>query len=150
MLPWDSQVALVAKNPPANAGEHKRHGFDPWVGKVPWRRKWQPTPVFLRGKFHGQRSLASCSPWSRKGSDMHTASGNSLKVKVKLTQSCQILCNSMDYTVHGIFQARILEWIAFPFSRGSSQPKDWTQVSHIAGGFFTSWATRETQEYWSG
>ena len=36
---------------------HKRHGFDPWVGKIPWRRKWQPDPVFLPGKFHGQRSL---------------------------------------------------------------------------------------------
>ena len=46
-------------------------------------------------------------------------------------------------TVHGILQARILEWVACPFSRGSSQPKDQTQVSCIAGGFFTSWATRE-------
>ena len=46
--------------------------------------------------------------------------------------------------------ARILEWVAFPFSRGSSQPRDWTQVSHSAGEFFSSWATRETQEYWSG
>ena len=49
----------------------------------------------------------------------------------------------MDYAVHGILQARILEWVAFPFSRGSSQPRDRTQVSHIAGGFLTSWATRE-------
>ena len=47
-------------------------------------------------------------------------------------------------------QARILEWVAFPFSRGSSQLRDWTQVSHIAGRFFTSWGTREAQEYWSG
>ena len=46
-------------------------------------------------------------------------------------------------TVHEILQARILEWVAFPFSRGSSQPRDQTQISHIAGGFFTSWATRE-------
>ena len=45
--------------------------------------------------------------------------------------------------VHGILQARILEWVAVPFSRGSSQPRDRTQVSHIAGRFFTSWATRE-------
>ena len=51
---------------------------------------------------------------------------------------------------HGILQARILEWVAFPFSRGSCQPRDQTQVSHIAGGFFTSWITREAQEYWSG
>ena len=50
---------------------------------------------------------------------------------------------SVDYTVHGILQARILEWVAFPFSRGSSQPRDRIQVSHIAGRFFTSWATRE-------
>ena len=52
----------------------------------------------------------------------------------------------MDYAVHGILQARILEWVAFPFSRGSSQPRDQTQVSHIAGGFFTIWATREAQD----
>ena len=52
-------------------------------------------------------------------------------------------CDPTDYTVHEILQARILEWVAFPFSRGSSQPRDQTQVSHIAGGFFTSWATTE-------
>jgi len=56
----------------------------------------------------------------------------------------------MDCIVHGILQAKILEWLAFPFSRGSSQPRDQTQVSHIAGGFFTRWARREAQEYWSG
>ena len=54
------------------------------------------------------------------------------------------LCNPMDYTVHGILQARILEWVAFLFSRGSSQPKNQTQVSRIAGRFFTNWAIRET------
>ena len=51
----------------------------------------------------------------------------------------------MDYTVHGILQANILEWVAFPFSRRFTQPRDGTQVSRIAGGFFTSWATREAQ-----
>ena len=56
----------------------------------------------------------------------------------------------MDCTVHGILQARILEWVAFPFSRDSSQPRDWTQVSFIADRFFIGWATREAQEYWSG
>ena len=59
--------------------------------------------------------------------------------------SCVWLCDPTDYTVHGILQARILEWVAFPFSRGFSQPRDRTQVSCIAGGFFTSWATREVQ-----
>ena len=52
--------------------------------------------------------------------------------------------------VIGILQARILEWVALPSSRGSSQPRNQTQVSRIAGGFFTIWANRETQEYWSG
>ena len=68
--------------------------------------------------------------------------------------SCKVVSDSLQlhglYTVHGILQARILEWVAFPFSAGSSQPRDRTQVSCIASGFFTSWATREAQEYWSG
>ena len=72
------------------------------------------------------------------------------KVKVKVIHLYPTLCNPMDYTVHGILQAKILEWTAFPFSGASSQPSDWTQVSHIASGFFTSWATGETQEHWSG
>ena len=59
------------------------------------------------------------------------------------------LCDPMDYTVYGILQARILEWVAFPFSGGSSQPRDGTQVSCIVGTFFTIWATSETQESWS-
>ena len=50
---------------------------------------------------------------------------------MKVTQSCLTLCDPIDYTVHGILQARILEWVAFPFSRGSSQPRDQTQVSCI-------------------
>ena len=61
-----------------------------------------------------------------------------LKIKAKVTQSCPTLCDPMDYTVHEILQARILEWVAIPFSGGSSQSRDQTQVSHIAGGFFTS------------
>ena len=55
-------------------------------------------------------------------------------ILVKVTQSCLTLRAPMDYTVHAILQARILEWVAFPFSRGSSQPSDPTQVSYMAGG----------------
>ena len=72
------------------------------------------------------------------------------KVKLKVAQLCPTIWDPMDYTVHEILQARILEWVAFPFSRGSSQPRDQTQVSRIAGRFFSCWATREAQEYWSG
>ena len=101
---------------------------------------------------------------------------NKYKVKVKVAESCPTLCDPIDYTVHGILQARILEWVAFPFSRASSQIRDRTQVSPdqnagmgnlsllhlifptryrtqvscIADRFFISWVTREAQEYWSG
>ena len=66
---------------------------------------------------------------------------------MKVAQSSPALCYCMNCTIHGILQARILEWVAFPFSRESSQTRNWTQVSHIAGGFFTSWATREAPLY---
>jgi len=66
--------------------------------------------------------------------------------EVKVPQLCPTLCDPMVYTVHGILQARILERVAFLFSRGSSQSRDQTGVSQIAGRFFTSWATRETQK----
>ena len=72
------------------------------------------------------------------------------EVKVLVTQSCLTLFYPMDWSlpgssVHGILQARILEWVDIPFSRGSFQPRDWTWVSHIAGRFFTIWAPREAQ-----
>ena len=59
------------------------------------------------------------------------------RLKVKVAQSCPTLCDPMDYTVHGILQAIILERVAFPIFRGSSQPRDRTQVFCIAGRFFT-------------
>ena len=65
---WASQVALVGKNPPARAGD-MRLGFHPWVGKILWRRARQPTPVFLSGESHGQRSLAGYTLWCCKESD---------------------------------------------------------------------------------
>ena len=72
-----SQVALVVKNTPADAGDircrcrrRKRHRLNPWVGKIPWRRAWQPTPVVLPGESQGQGSLAGYGPWGRRESDM--------------------------------------------------------------------------------
>ena len=80
------------------------------------------------------------------GSSVHgVLQARILEVKwseVKVVQSCPTLWDPTDYTVHGILQARILEW-DLPFSRGFSQPRDRTQVSHIAGGFFTSWIPQE-------
>ena len=79
----------------------------------------------------------------------------SKKVKVKseneVAQSCLTLCDPMDcslpgLSVHGVFQARILEWVAISFSRGSSPPRDQTQISCIAGRCFTLWVTREESQ----
>ena len=74
-----------------------------------------------------------------------------VKLKVLVTQSCPTLCDPMDCSlpgssVHGILQARILEWVAIPVSGGSSQPRDQTWVSCIAGKFFTIWVIREAHQ----
>ena len=146
--------------------------FDPWVRKIPWRRKWQATPDSFLEKSHGQRSLAGYSPWGHKDSDMteqlnththiHTwmqragfqnpVSSRPITLKRRMHsplqpspgvrvytpacmlsrfQSCPTLydplnCSPPGSSVHGIHQARILEWVAIPFSRGSSQPRDQT------------------------
>ena len=58
-----------AKEPACQCRRCKRRGFDLWVGKMPWRRKWQPTPIFLSGESHGERSLVGYSPWDHKELD---------------------------------------------------------------------------------
>ena len=75
-------------------------------------------------------------------------------MKKLVAQSCPTLCNPMDCSPpgssdHGILQARILEWVAIPFSRESSQPRNWTRVLCIVGWFFSVWATREAQLSWN-
>ena len=126
--------------------------WETWVRslgrEIPWRRKWQPTPVLLPRKSHGRRSLVSMGS-QRVGHDRATSLYNLMwtpkwsEVKVKVAQLCLTLCDPMNYSVHGILQASILQWVAVPISRGSSQPRDRTQVSCVTGGFFTVWATRE-------
>ena len=63
---WASQVELMVENLPANSRDKRRHQFDAWVRKIPWRRAWQSTLVFFPGKSHGQRRLAGYNPWGRK------------------------------------------------------------------------------------
>ena len=70
-----------------------------------------------------------------------------MKVKVKVAQPCPTLCDPIDCIVLRILQARILKWVVMHLLQESSQPRDQTQVFHIAGGFF---AIREAQEYWNG
>ena len=105
--------------------EHQRtDAFELWC----WRR-------LLRVPWTSRRSNQSIL---REINPEYSLEGLMLKLKVKVTQSFRTLRNPMDYIVHEILQARILEWVVFPFSRGSSQTRDQTQVSHIASGFFTS------------
>ena len=102
--------------------------------KILWRRKWHPTPVLLPGKSHGWRSLVGYSPWGRKESDTTERLHFHFYIYAKSLQLCLTPCNPVDCSppgssVHGILQARVLEWGAISFSRGSSQPR----VSHIPG-----------------
>ena len=131
-----------------------------WVPSLDWEdfswgRKWQPAPVFLPVKSLEQRSLEGYSPWSDKELDTTDWLTPSLShfslytCYVLAAQSRLTLCDPVDCStpgssIHGILQVRILEWVATPFSRRSSQSREQTQVSCIAGGFFTIWTTRET------
>ena len=150
--------------------KQKRGIFDPRAGKVPWRRKWQPTPVFLPGKSHGRRSWwatvhGASEHWTRLSvrvrahththTHTHTCTHGHVSInlylqKRKWSESHSVMSDSLWpcglYSPWNSLQVRILEWVAFPFSRGSSQSRDWTQVSHIAGRFFASWATMEAKK----
>ena len=68
-LIFDFPRGSVCKEFTCNTGDADRHRFSPWVGRIPWRRAWQPTPVFLPGESHGQRSLQGYSPWGGKELD---------------------------------------------------------------------------------
>ena len=102
-FPGDSS----GKEPTCQCKRLKRHGFDPWVGKIPWRRKWQSIPVFLPGESHGQRSLVSHSPWDLEESDMTEAtcmhaclSRPSTDWKFLLYQSCIECCGVLLHMIH--------------------------------------------------
>ena len=75
----------MVKNLPAITGGVRDYRSDPWVGKIPWSRAWQPTPIFLPGESHGQRSLAGHSPWGHEESAQHTH---------------QIVCAVRDHVYH--------------------------------------------------
>ena len=116
-----------------------------WVQGLGWCRRVVCLPLWWWCMLRVCTVYCFCSPtpfFAPKSSEV------TVREWMKVTQPCPILCDPMDYIAHGILQARILEWVAFSFSRGSSQPRDWTQVSHIAGGSFTNWAIREAHQKW--
>ena len=126
--------------------------WETWVQPLGWedprRRERLPTPVFWPREFHGLYS-----PWGRKESDM-TEQLSLTHWKWKWSRSVvSNFCNPMDCSlpgsyIYGIFQARVLEWVAISIARRSSHPRDWTWVSHIVGRCFTIWATREVSTHY--
>ena len=147
--------------------------WEAWVWSLDWEDILEeeiatPLQYFCLENPHEQKSLAGYSPWSHKESDMtewlstnkHVLQLHELQpiwllcpplspeTETEVAQSCLTLCDTMDCSlpgssIHGIFQATVLEWVAISFSRGSSQTRDRTLVSCIAGRHFTVWATRE-------
>ena len=147
---WPGTTVTICMNCFMTGGPGKEQGTNkpPPTGRV-WERSKEdatcPTTSQNPSCWHPSWLNNACT--TRKDSE----SEGLIKDKMK-GESHSIVSDSLqphDYTVRGILQARILEWVAIHFSRGPSQPRDQTPVSHFAGGFFTSWATREAQEYWS-
>ena len=126
--------------------DHKE-GWAPknwWFWTECWRRLVR---VPWTARRSNQSILKEISPWC-------SLEGMMLKLKLQYFGQLMRRVDSLEKTLmlgHGILQARILEWVAFPFSRGSSQPRDQIQASCIAGGFFISWVTREALSlfYWT-
>ena len=116
---------------------------------------WAPPGRAHRPSLLSENAINTISPWGYGVcyfffpiSSQPPLGKSPAESESEVTQSCPTLCNSMDcslpgFSVHGIFQARVLEWVAFSFSRGSSQCRDQTQVSCIAGRRFTFWVARE-------
>ena len=160
LWPPDGKNWLIGKNPDAEKDwrqEEKGTTEDEIVGWHHWLDGYEFEQAL--GVGDGQGSLACCSPWGCKESDMTEwlnwtefhktmeSRKNSMKWS-EVTQSCLTLCYPVDcslpgFSIHGILQARILEWVTISFSRASSQHRDQTRVSCIGGRRFNLWATRE-------
>ena len=126
---------MEQQSPEINTNTYRQLIFDKGGKNTEWRKVSSVSCVGKAGQSHV----------NQRQNTPHTIH------KVKATQlGLTLQAHGLYNTVHGILQARILEWVAFPFSRGSSQPRDWTQVSHMAGRFFTSRVTKQTQNWLTG
>ena len=97
-----SSAGASGKESTCQCRRHKRCRFDPWVGKIPWRRAWTPTLLFLPGESHGQRNLADYGPWGHKESDMTAWLSMTYFHFSSVAESCLILCDPMDCSTPGL------------------------------------------------
>ena len=131
---------------------HCGHWLEPWNLKMlaPWKKSYNKSRQHI---IKWKHYFANKSP-SSQGYGFSSSHVWMWEVKwSEVTQSCPTLCDPVDCSlpsssVHGILQAKILEWVAISFSRGSSRPRDWTRVSCIGGRLFNLWATREAHSPW--
>ena len=91
-------VGTSGKEPTCQCRRHKRHRFNPWVGKILWKSAWQPIPVFLTGGSHGQRTLVGYSPGGPKGSDMRQLQSDWSNLAHRLTSRPEHLTTSRLYS----------------------------------------------------
>ena len=153
---WETWVWSLGWEVPLEKGKATHSSILSW--KIPWTiGRWGGISELCTDKclrnilnFFLRALSGSNYCWGTPNTDLPLWFSGGWSQFRSVAQSCLTLCHRMDYTVHGFLQARILECVAFPFSQGSSQPRHQIQVSHIAGRFLISWATRKLQEYWSG
>ena len=162
---WQSgDVSRGTQTGPGNSGEHACRGQCTVARAPSWETSHHSDETGFADVVH--RGLGMNGGWAQKKSEQRVHNGRNMLIKNApvlpqllpwnhtlkwklVTQSCPILCKRMDCSlpgssVHGILQARTLEWAAVAFSGESSWPRDWTQVSCIASGFFNDQVTRET------
>ena len=135
-------LRLSGKEPACQFRRRKRHGLDPWVRKIPWKRTWQPTPVFLPGEPHGQRSLVGYSPWGRKSWTWK------LKVKVKSLSRVRLFVTPWTIAYQAPPSMRFSRqecWSGLPFPSPGDLPNPGIEPRSPAlqADTFTVWATRE-------
>ena len=126
-----------------------------WIGKIPWRRAWQPTPAFLPGESHGQRSPAGYRQGlQRVGHEWSDLAHTHTHTHVHIYEAKSLSCVqpfvtpwTVAYQVPSMRFSRQEYWSGLPFPSAEDLPDPGTQVSHIAGRCFTVWATREACTY---
>ena len=121
MVAQQSRICLLCRRP----------GFDPWVGKMPWRRAWQPTPVFLPRESHGQRSLAGCHPVTQSRTQLKWLNSSSSSSRLSTRETLNNFSQDQETLAYGPASPSILSSLLLSFSRVLTG--SWTQSQKNVG-----------------